>query len=262
VPSGEPQSSRQPTKFRLFRFRVAAGEELAEACAGQRSTCASEAPLFSLAVAEAAFNPFDSSAHATEREELANYFQGLELVLRLAIWLKRLGPEAKKDYAATPNKRDFLERATALDWDRLNVDEMLFDWFLCFAPTKADFAAIRRLCGAYRGQESVLFGELYKTYVDPTWDIRAPLSRATNGKLEPSSKQEPEAQQSAAHDLERALPPVAEETRCVVCLDAEKAHAFFPCGHLACCEKCAARLKGLPCPICRRPAVDITRAYK
>ena len=39
--------------------------------------------------------------------------------------------------------------------------------------------------------------------------------------------------------------------RCVVCLEASARLAFVPCGHLASCEACAAKLRPLSCPVCR-----------
>ena len=49
-----------------------------------------------------------------------------------------------------------------------------------------------------------------------------------------------------------------DEALCVVCLDAERTHAFLPCGHRCVCEGCL----GLShCPICRAVATGTLRVY-
>jgi hypothetical protein len=52
------------------------------------------------------------------------------------------------------------------------------------------------------------------------------------------------------------VPPAAEETMCVLCLDAPKDHIITPCGHQCVCSACAEKLKRVKrpaCPICREP---------
>jgi hypothetical protein len=116
-------------------------------------------------------DPFDFFAHEGEREELSRCFRGLELVLRLAIWLKELNPQLRRDYAASPDKCAFLREATRLDWARLDVGQLLLDWYRHFDSAKTNTAALGRLREAWRGRESVLFGCLYRQYVDPAWDM-------------------------------------------------------------------------------------------
>jgi len=59
----------------------------------------------------------------------------------------------------------------------------------------------------------------------------------------------------------RAL--LAEEQReaseCVVCKERAKRICFGPCGHLICCEVCAAGLD--TCPVCRGPVTSKLRAF-
>lgn len=62
----------------------------------------------------------------------------------------------------------------------------------------------------------------------------------------------------AAHaaELERDRQENADDLRCVVCLDARKAVAFLPCGHVAVCKACCPALfsRADPrCPSCRGP---------
>ena len=51
-------------------------------------------------------------------------------------------------------------------------------------------------------------------------------------------------------------PDDAEETLCVLCLDAPKDHIIIPCGHICVYEACAEKLKkavSALCPFCRTP---------
>ena len=62
-----------------------------------------------------------------------------------------------------------------------------------------------------------------------------------------------------------------DEDKCIICHDAALTHLFSRCGHLSVCGGCAeklkagngvsvsrdGRLRGLKCPICRKPVEDI-----
>lgn len=49
---------------------------------------------------------------------------------------------------------------------------------------------------------------------------------------------------------------------CVVCLQEDAACMLcVPCNHMVSCQVCAPRLKGLPCPICRRNVTRVTRVF-
>jgi len=52
-----------------------------------------------------------------------------------------------------------------------------------------------------------------------------------------------------------------EGTECVVCLDAQKSHVIFPCGHRCVCGACATALIGQPCPLCRIPCQTSCKVY-
>jgi hypothetical protein len=54
--------------------------------------------------------------------------------------------------------------------------------------------------------------------------------------------------------------PNAEETMCVVCLDAPKLYAKVPCMHMCACEACA-QLLGNRCPVCRGPIESTVRVF-
>jgi hypothetical protein len=58
--------------------------------------------------------------------------------------------------------------------------------------------------------------------------------------------------------------PGAEETQCVVCMDAAKDRAMRPCMHMCVCEACASllMLERTPrCPVCRAPIQHIERVF-
>jgi hypothetical protein len=58
--------------------------------------------------------------------------------------------------------------------------------------------------------------------------------------------------------------PDAEETMCVVCMDAAKDRAVRPCMHVCVCEACAQllMLERTPrCPVCREPIQHIERVF-
>jgi hypothetical protein len=57
----------------------------------------------------------------------------------------------------------------------------------------------------------------------------------------------------------------AEETQCVVCMDAPKDHIIVPCYHLCVCQACANRLMQMEepsCPICRRAIQQTNKVFQ
>jgi hypothetical protein len=52
--------------------------------------------------------------------------------------------------------------------------------------------------------------------------------------------------------------PDAEETQCVVCMDAPKNRVVLPCMHMCVCEACAQLLR---CPVCRGPIERISQLF-
>jgi Zinc finger, C3HC4 type (RING finger) len=59
-------------------------------------------------------------------------------------------------------------------------------------------------------------------------------------------------------------PPVkevaAEDSLCVVCMDARRDHIILECAHLACCGECVRTMQR--CPICREPITRAVRIYQ
>jgi hypothetical protein len=54
--------------------------------------------------------------------------------------------------------------------------------------------------------------------------------------------------------------PDAEETQCVVCMDAPKNRVVLPCMHMCVCEACAQLLRDR-CPVCRGPIERIAQLF-
>jgi hypothetical protein len=52
----------------------------------------------------------------------------------------------------------------------------------------------------------------------------------------------------------------AEETMCVVCMDAPKDRVVLPCGHMCVCAACAQLLRDL-CPVCRGPIERLVQVF-
>lgn len=71
-----------------------------------------------------------------------------------------------------------------------------------------------------------------------------------------------EAKCEIARNSAHGAPDAEREENRSIYMEAEKTHAFLPCGHLACCGKCAGRLRGRECPICREATTGVVRIYK
>ena len=54
--------------------------------------------------------------------------------------------------------------------------------------------------------------------------------------------------------------PDAEETQCVVCMDAPRNRVVLPCMHMCVCEACAQLLRDR-CPVCRGPIERIAQLF-
>ncbi|MBN3279932.1 MYLIA ligase, partial [Polyodon spathula] len=64
-------------------------------------------------------------------------------------------------------------------------------------------------------------------------------------------------QQSKA--LQEKLQKLKEAMLCIVCCEEEINSAFCPCGHMVCCESCAAQLQS--CPVCRSDVEHVQHVY-
>ena len=105
--------------------------------------------------------------------------------------------------------------------------------------------------------EGVLANEFTTRYYDALgslWPLR--------NKIEALEAEKAELQaQLEARDV-APLPTATEATTCAICLQNARRVAFVPCGHLVCCQPCAAYLldhpneeNAVPCPICKKDAV-------
>lgn len=60
-------------------------------------------------------------------------------------------------------------------------------------------------------------------------------------------------------ELQNELQQLRESHLCKICMERERTHAFFPCGHTICCGVCASTVK--LCPVCRQPFDDTLRVF-
>ena len=58
-----------------------------------------------------------------------------------------------------------------------------------------------------------------------------------------------------------AASTVATALQCVICMDKERTHLLFPCGHKCLCVDCADPAVITTCPLCRRLVVGITEVF-
>eukprot|EP01106_Pelomyxa_sp_JSP_P016494 TRINITY_DN6177_c0_g1_i1.p1 TRINITY_DN6177_c0_g1~~TRINITY_DN6177_c0_g1_i1.p1 ORF type:complete len:411 (+),score=77.75 TRINITY_DN6177_c0_g1_i1:610-1842(+) len=80
----------------------------------------------------------------------------------------------------------------------------------------------------------------------PTAAASTTASAATVATATPATAT---ATATAAADTEQSL--------CIVCMEAIKCVAFSPCGHVACCTKCAQSMRN--CPVCRAAVVTVLK---
>ncbi|KAG9355482.1 hypothetical protein JZ751_000320 [Albula glossodonta] len=80
---------------------------------------------------------------------------------------------------------------------------------------------------------------------------RSPL-RASEGQPDCGSCQQSRALQEKLQKLREAL-------LCMLCCEEEIDSAFCPCGHMVCCQGCAAQLQS--CPVCRSEVEHVQHVY-
>ena len=105
-----------------------------------------------------------------------------------------------------------------------------------------------------RATMATSFFEKYHDALASIWQLQSQMDvlKAEKADLEA---------QLEARDV-APLPTATEATTCAVCLGNARRVAFVPCGHLVCCQPCAAYLldhpneeNAVPCPICKKNAV-------
>jgi hypothetical protein len=74
----------------------------------------------------------------------------------------------------------------------------------------------------------------------------------------------PKGREGGGGDVSRVLgADVGIDNECVMCMDAEKSHAFVPCGHMCVCKGCAGKIMGAnkECPFCCSVATAVMRVF-
>jgi hypothetical protein len=66
----------------------------------------------------------------------------------------------------------------------------------------------------------------------------------------------------ASAEDEEAHPDDEDAALCVVCLQLERTHLIFPCGHQCLCKTCAEATVGKPCPLCRATCAGVCKVFK
>jgi hypothetical protein len=138
------------------------------------------------------------------------------------------------------------------------------------ALLKAWFAAVKRQFVVFSNWWPVSHGACMPLHT-PSCEGSTAASRACpaeDSRVGPGVCHAQREQQTASgcvSQRDEALKAEAQEAimQCIVCQDAVRSVALKPCGHLACCEACFARLQqdasrcssgrssGLKCPVCR-----------
>lgn len=94
----------------------------------------------------------------------------------------------------------------------------------------------------------------------PAWLALANAAEKSQSRSAASSP----SRTSRSDDEESDYGSVFSGTECVVCLDAEKTHSLFPCGHRIACGDCAENIvksTNPKCPVCRKQVIGSARVY-
>lgn len=87
------------------------------------------------------------------------------------------------------------------------------------------------------------------------------LEKANSSSMESttSSSSGSEVETSSGYDDGPSEKKVCDSKLCKICYTCEYNTAFFPCGHVVACAKCASSVT--KCPMCRKPFESIMRVY-
>jgi len=116
---------------------------------------------------------FNFESFPKDYKLFSTYFEGVELYLRLAIWL-----QYRYDYNFTPldqeklddevnkakDKKEFLMKLTEV----FITENLVEAWYKHFCPSKLHM--VEKLLDDYVFAEDVFFNRLYRRYVDPNWE--------------------------------------------------------------------------------------------
>ncbi|KAG8224621.1 hypothetical protein J437_LFUL005789 [Ladona fulva] len=86
----------------------------------------------------------------------------------------------------------------------------------------------------------------------PEWEISSIQLNETNSCKDCDSKK--------CKEQKEQLTRLMEAMSCRICMDRPTNTAFFPCGHVICCEDCARRCLPI-CPVCRAPVTSSKQVF-
>ena len=121
---------------------------------------------------EEKIDAFDFETHEEDFDLFEQYFKGVELYLRTAIWniykYEYLIDDEERDdldseLAESEDEKGFLENLTNVFEPR----DLLMRWYIHYNPTNATDEFVDRTIEKYTNWEDVLFKRLYRKYVDP-----------------------------------------------------------------------------------------------
>ena len=90
----------------------------------------------------------------------------------------------------------------------------------------------------------------------PETTTEKPEEKCTSGSNSPKCMQEGSPNSQSEDDDENSK---KEAKLCKICYVSEYNTAFFPCGHVIACAKCASSVT--KCPLCRQPFTNVMRVY-
>ncbi|RUS87798.1 hypothetical protein EGW08_004463, partial [Elysia chlorotica] len=91
--------------------------------------------------------------------------------------------------------------------------------------------------------------------------IRSLMAELDKRRTGDSSSMSRSSSSPSDSDSEVSTPDEFPVASCKVCLVKPSQIVFLPCKHLCCCERCAARLHGKNCPICREKNLGFEKVY-
>lgn len=149
---------------------------------------------------------FDFDTYKKEFDLMSEYYDGLELYLRTALFIdykyNHLNEENKNIVEDTlkkkKNKKEYLESL----FDVFEPIYLLTHWFNHFAPEKLDDPNhMQKLIDRYQGHIDGLFNKAYKNRVDKSWDVNHKLWFSENNNVnEEEEKIEEVSSESEEHE--------------------------------------------------------------
>ncbi|XP_063700335.1 death-associated inhibitor of apoptosis 1-like [Culicoides brevitarsis] len=136
------------------------------------------------------------------------------------------------------------------DWEEMDVPwEQHAMWY-----SKCEYLKLMK------GQEFI--DEILARKSSPPSSFTEPSTLAACGSSASAAKEAKASDEPAkctAMSCDDQKPPMSDSKMCKICYECEYNTAFFPCGHIIACAKCASSVT--KCPYCRQPFTKVMRVY-